>query len=67
MRRNVSFQVSLCGMFRLNRVDTLSRVHFVGFIVERFLLALASRNLRQVYMYLNQSTNENFGRNVLLI
>ena len=33
MRRKVSVRVSLRGMLRLNRGDTLRRVHNVGFLV----------------------------------
>ena len=33
----MSVQISLSGMFRLILVDTLRRVHNVGFLVERLL------------------------------
>ena len=33
----MSVRVSLRGIFRLIRVDTLSRVHNVGFLVERLI------------------------------
>ena len=34
----MSVQVSLRGMLRLTKVDTLRRVHIVGFLVERLIL-----------------------------
>ena len=35
-------RVSLCGMLRLIRVDTLRRVHTVGFLAGRFIYILLS-------------------------
>ena len=37
--------VSLCGMLRLIRINTLRRVHNVGFLVER--LKLGIKNIKQ--------------------
>ena len=41
LRRNVSGQISLRGLRMLIFVDTLRRVHYVGFLVERLIYKLS--------------------------
>ena len=40
----MSIRVSLCGMLRLIRVDTLRRVDTVGFLAGRFMYQLIERD-----------------------
>ena len=50
-RRKVSIRVSLRGMLRLFRFDTLRRVHNVGFLVERLICDVFVKCILLGYSY----------------
>ena len=53
MRQKVSVRVSLPGILRQIRFDTLRRVHNVGFLLKRLKCLIILQWLGQCYIYLN--------------
>ena len=64
---NVSGRISLRGLRRLIRIDTLCRVYNVGFLVERFLCTLISRDsLKYLWHWFYCTEKDNLNHNLYI-